>query len=129
MTVSPLAGEALYLSGLGPRPEFLLAAAATALIETPVFWLCGCRKGRELFLFAAINIISNLLLNEFLADAAFGIGAVLSVILGEVFVLALEYVLCGYGVKSLRGRRLFRALLLTNMVSFLAGELFFFGTG
>ncbi len=119
----------MHLANLGPRPEFLLAAAATALIETPVFRLCGCRKPRELSFFAAINIVSNLLLNEFLAEAASGMGQVLSVILGEAFVLALEYVLCGYGVESFRGRRLFRVLLLTNAVSFLTGELFFFGTG
>ncbi len=119
----------MYLASLGPRPEFLLVAAATVLIETPVFWLCGCRKPKELSLFAAINIVSNLLLNEFLAEAASGLGPVVPVILGEAFVLALEYVLCGYGVESFRGRKLFRVLLLTNTVSFLAGELFFFGTG
>ena len=127
MTI-PVVSETAFAvaDGLFSEPWLLDAALATAVIETPIFWLCGYRRRAEYLWFFFVNIISNLLLNEFI-DAASGSFSFLHAVLpGEIFVVLLEYALCGYAVKERGGGRLFRVLLLTNAASFLAGIVYFF---
>ena len=105
------------VAGEVPDAPMLAAALWTAVIEVPLFALCGYRGARELALFAGVNVVSNLLLNGFLAAAEWPWGA--AVAAGEAGVLLLEYALCRYFVPD-RGR-LFATLFVTNAASCLAG--------
>ena len=126
MTI-PVVSETVFAAadGVLSEPWLLDAALATAVIETPIFWLCGYRRAAEWLWFFVVNIVSNLLLNEFLAELPWTFPYAAAVLLGEIFVVFLEYALCGYAVREKSGKRLFRVLLLTNAVSFLAGVIFF----
>ena len=126
MTV-PVVPETAFMvaEGLFSEPWLLDAALATAVIETPIFWLCGYRRKTEWIWFFVVNIVSNLLLNEFLDAMPRTFSYLLAVLLGEIFVVLLEFALCGYAVREKGGKRLFRVLLLTNAVSFLAGVIYF----
>ena len=112
--------------GLLSEPELFFMAAATAAIETPIFWLCGYRRRAEWLWFAVVNLISNLLLNGFLSESSGTLPYFAALLLGEIFVVLLEFTLCGYAVREKGGARLFRVLLLTNAASFLAGVAYFF---
>lgn len=126
MTIPVVSEKAFALAGgVFSEPWLLDAALATAVIETPIFWLCGYRRAAEWTWFFVVNIVSNLLLNECLAELPWTLPYAAAVLLGEVFVVLLEYALCGYTVREKGGKRLFRVLLLTNAVSFLAGVIFF----
>ena len=122
----PVAPETAFALPGGAFPESWLwdAALATAVIETPLFRLFGYRRGAECLWFAVVNIISNLLLNEFLAAMPGTFPYAAAVLLGEVFVVLLEFALCGYAVRENGGARLFRALLWTNATSFFAGVIY-----
>ena len=74
---------------------FLTAALLTVLIEVPLFFFCGYRRPKELAGFAVVNIVSNLLLNEFLEQDPFA-WYWMSVVLGEITVILLEFCLCCY---------------------------------
>ncbi len=126
MTI-PVVSETAFAvaDGVLSDPWLLDAALATAVIETPIFWLCGYRRRAEYLLFFVVNIVSNLLLNEFLAATPRTFPYLAAVLLGEIFVVLLEYALCSYSVRDRGGKRLFRVLLLTNMVSFVAGIIYF----
>ena len=93
MTI-PVVSETAFAvaDGVFSDPWLLDAALATAVIETPIFCLCGYRRAAEWIWF---------------------------------FVVLLEYALCGYAVREKGGKRLFRVLLLTNAVSFVAGVIYF----
>ncbi len=106
-------------------PWLMEAALATAVIETPLFWLCGFRRLRESAWFFLVNLISNLLLNEFLGENLDTVSDSVAVLLGELLVLALEFALCDYVIKEKERGKLLRVLLLTNTVSFLTGVLYF----
>ncbi len=106
-------------------PWLLQLALATAAIETPIFWLCGYRRAAECLWFFVVNLVSNLLLNEFIAETPGTFPYPAAVLLGEIFVVALEFALCGYVVRENGGVRLLRVLLLTNVASFLAGVGYF----
>ena len=126
MTIPVVSETAFALAGgVLSEPWLLDAALATAVIETPIFWLCGYRRAAEWTWFFAVNIVSNLLLNEFLAETPRNFPYAAAVLLGEVFVVFLENALCGYAVRDKGGARLFRVLLLTNAVSFVAGIVYF----
>ena len=111
--------------GVFSEPWLWDAALATAVIETPIFWLCGYRRSVENVWFFVVNIVSNLLLNEFIGATPRNFPYPSAVLWGEVFVVLLEFALCGYVVEEKRGANLFRVLLLTNAVSFLAGVVYF----
>ncbi|MBR1730527.1 MAG: hypothetical protein IJ728_13500 [Selenomonadaceae bacterium] len=102
--------------------DFLQLALLTVIIEVPIFYLCGYRNFNDCLYFAAVNVISNLLLNGFLMSVNFN-SYNLSVAIGEIFVVILEFVLCCYWIKADR-RRLFKTLIFTNVVSFLIGLIF-----
>ena len=126
MTIPVVSETAFALAGgVLSEPWLLDAALATAVIETPLFWLCGYRRAAEWTWFFAVNIVSNLLLNEFLAETPRNFPYAAAVLLGEIFVVLLEYALCGYAVRERGGARLFCVLLLTNVVSFVAGIIYF----
>ena len=59
-------GTRIFVDWAEIEETFLTVALLTVLIEVPVFYFCGYRKPKELAGFAIVNIISNLLLNEFL---------------------------------------------------------------
>ena len=66
MTIPVVSETAFALAGgVFSEPWLLDAALATAAIETPIFWLCGYRRAAEWRWFFVVNIVSNLLLNEF----------------------------------------------------------------
>ena len=94
-------------------------ALATVLIEVPIFYFCGFRRMKDAIFFAAVNIVSNLLLNEFLqtADSTWTI-----IFVGEIFVIALEFVLCSYWIET--RLKLLKTLILTNVSSFLIGLIY-----
>ena len=124
VSVAPEVSVALS-GGVFSEPWLLDAALATAVIETPIFWLCGYRRAAEWIWFFVLNIVSNLLLNECLAELPWTFPYAAAVLFGEIFVVLLEYALCGYAVREKGGKRLFRVLLLTNAVSFVAGIVYF----
>ena len=126
MIVPVVSETAFALSGgVLSEPWLWDAALATAVIETPIFWLCGYRRSVENAWFFVVNIVSNLLLNEFIGATPRFFSYPVAVLLGEIFVVLLEFALCGYAVREKGGKRLFRVLLLTNAVSFLAGVIYF----
>ena len=100
----------------------LALALATAALEAPLFWLCGYRRAFSVLAFAGVNIVSNLMLNGFLASSPMPWAA--SVAAGEAAVVLLEYCLCRYFEKGGRAR-LFMTLVATNAASCLAGLAFF----
>ncbi len=124
VSVAPEVSAALS-GGVFSEPWLLDAALATAVIETPLFWLCGYRQRAEYLWFFIVNIVSNLLLNEFIDATPRDFPYPAAVLLGEIFVVLLEYALCGYAVRERGGARLFCVLLLTNVVSFVAGIIYF----
>ncbi len=99
-------------------------ALLTAAVETPVFWLCGYRRAFQCLCFAGVNVATNLLLNECLADQA-GLGHYEeAVALGEAAVLACEFALCRYFVPG-GALKLAGTVLAANLASFLAGIVLF----
>ena len=125
--IVPVVSETAFVLSGGVLSESWLwdAALATAVLETPIFWLCGYRRSVENAWFFVVNIVSNLLLNEFIGATPRNFPYPCTVLLGEIFVVLLEFALCGYAVREKGGKRLFRVLLLTNAVSFLAGVIYF----
>ena len=103
------------------QADLLTFALLTVLIEVPIFFLCGWRKFSDCAYFAGVNVVTNLLLNEFLStiDAEF---YWLVVLPAEVVVVLLEFVLCSYRFTENR-IRLLKVLILTNATSFLIGLL------
>ena len=99
-------------------------ALLTAGIETPLFYLFGCRRIGNCLWFAFINIMSNLLLNDVLRAAPLELcfwGILLS---GEFAVVVLEFALCLCLMPSIRpsgGGKLFLVVLGTNLTSFILG--------
>ena len=102
---------------------FLAVALITMLIEVPLFYFCGYRKLKEMAGFAAVNIISNLLLNEFLEQMPSS-WYWMAVVLGEIAVILLEFCLCCYFIKGDR-KKLFKILVLVNVCSVVTGYLLF----
>ena len=99
----------------------LETALLTAAIESPLFFLLGFRNANDIILFAGVNIISNLLLNNFLDAIEFSWNLVA---IGEIFVIILEFALCTYFIND-RLKKLFATLIITNLSSFAFGLIFF----
>lgn len=102
-----------------PESELIDFAFLTVMIEVPLFYLCGYRRPTDCLYFAGMNVVTNLLLNEFLEqiDAALYWQIILPC---EVFVVILEFVLCTYRFTENHGK-LLRVIIFTNTASFLAG--------
>ena len=103
--------------------DLLLFALLTVLIEVPIFWLCKYRTLKAVSVYTLVNIVSNLLLNEFLIFQDFYGYSV--IFLGEITVVFLEYCLCRCLLKITEPLKLFFVVLLTNVVSFTTGVLIF----
>ncbi|MCR4665764.1 MAG: hypothetical protein K5657_00520 [Desulfovibrio sp.] len=120
MTGSLVSGTPLGLLLLAP-------AFLTAAIETPLFWVLGFRRLHECLWFFVVNIVSNILLNEFLLTAAGTPHYNLLVAVCEGVVLLLEFALCRF-CTGCTARRLWLTLLFCNVCSFafgfLAGRVF-----
>ena len=116
-------GTRIYVDWAEIEEAFMVVALLTVLIEVPLFYFCGYRKPKELAGFAAVNIISNLLLNEFLEQDPFDWYWV-AVALGEIAVILLEFCLCSYFIQGDR-KKLFKTLVLVNICSVLLGEILF----
>lgn len=118
----PLPGSR-YLDYIA-QPESLENALLTVIIEVPLFYLLGYRRLYDCAYFAGVNIITNLLLNECLQFATDDTWYLCLLVVGESMVVALEFALCLYGLRT-EGKNLFRTLLLTNMASFLVGVIYY----
>lgn len=121
-----LPGSHVFLEWADIEDSFIASAFFTVLIEVPLFYFFGYRKPKELAGFAAVNIISNLLLNEFLEQDPFD-WYWLGVILGEITVVLLEFCLCCYFIKGDK-KKLFKTLVLVNVCSVLTGYVLFWFT-
>ena len=121
---SPLIpGTGIYLDWADIEDTFIAVALITVLIEVPLFYFCGYRKLKELAGFAAVNIISNLLLNEFLEQMP-SQGYWMAVVLGEFAVILLEFYLCSYFIRGDR-KKLFKTIALVNVCSVVLGYILF----
>lgn len=107
------------------QSELLEDAFLTVAIEVPLFYLLGYRRLRDCIYFAGVNIVTNLLLNEFLQSIMDDTWYLFLLLLGECMVIALEFALCIYGIPT-KGKKLFLTILLTNLASFLAGIVYYF---
>ena len=116
-------GTHIYLDWADIEDTFITTALMTVLIEVPLFYFCGYRKLKELAGFAIVNIISNLLLNEFLEQDPLD-SYWLAVVLGEIAVVLLEFCLCCYFIKGDR-KKLFKTLVLVNACSVVVGLILF----
>ncbi|MBR4908874.1 MAG: hypothetical protein IKZ43_07680 [Acidaminococcaceae bacterium] len=116
-------GTSIYVDWADIGDSLVAVALLTVLIEVPLFYFCGYRKAKELAGFAMVNMVSNMLLNEFLEQMPSG-GFWIAVILGEIAVILLEFCLCSYFIKGDR-KKLFKTLVLMNVCSVVLGEIFF----
>ena len=112
------------LTGTPLESWLLVPAVLTAVIETPLFWLCGYRHIGQCAWFMAVNIQTNLLLNEFLATQADALYADWLVVLCELVVVLLEFALCRSVVPG-TAKHLWLTLLTTNLSSYGLGLVLF----
>ena len=96
----------------------------TLLIELPIFWLCGF-SGKALAAFASVNVVSNLLLQEYISMHLPFFGVLIDVLMAEVVVCLLEYALCRCLLTTLQPKKLFFTVLLSNGSSFGIGYLMY----
>lgn len=97
----------------------LQIAFLTALLEMPIFYLCGYKRALELLCFGGANLLSNLLLNETLG-AYQGWSYWIALVIGELLVVALEFALMIYIIPDKR-KRLLQVIGFTNAVSLSIG--------
>lgn len=100
------------------QSDLLQFALLTVIIEVPLFYLCGYRRIKDCLYFAGVNVVTNLLLNEFLELTELSYWQI--ILPCEIMVVFLEFVLCSYRFTENR-RKLLGTLIFTNTVSFLAG--------
>lgn len=104
-------------------------AIFTALIETPIFYFAGYKNFRECSCFAAINIMSNLILNQYLDSMTFAgdsIEFMIILFISEIIIVLLEFALC-VCVNIDMTRKLFMTLIFTNLASFITGLIYALG--
>ena len=123
VVVMPSIQDTLETSFIIQVDDLLKTAFLTAAIEVPLFHICGYRSIKDCIYFAAINLVSNLLLNEFLAKVETeNYWTIVAVC--EIFVVILEFILCRYWIKT-DSKRLLKVLIFTNLVSFLTGVVYY----
>ena len=120
----PSIQEALVSDHIIQANDFMQTAFLTMFIEVPLFYICGYRNIKDCTYFAAVNLVSNLLLNEFLTEVETE-SYLAVVLLCEVFVVILEFVLCGYWIKT-DEKHLMKVLIFTNLISFLSGIVIYY---
>ncbi|MBQ7215463.1 MAG: hypothetical protein IJP54_01140 [Synergistaceae bacterium] len=102
----------------------IYTAILTALIETPIFYFAGYSDFTDCCCFVCINLISNTLLNQRLAESVFSWPLLF---LYELGVVILEFAMSCCIMRSIHRfslRKLLLVLFITNTVSFLAGLLY-----
>lgn len=104
--------------------RLLEVALLTIIIEVPIFYICGYRSFKLLGCFALVNFVSNLLLNEGLPIYTPTASYWLILIVAELLVIALEFVLMLYLIRE-EQKKLFKTLILTNLVSAVLGLILF----
>ena len=119
----PSIQDSLETSYIIQTDDLLKTAFLTAAIEVPLFYICGYRNVKDCIYFAAVNLVSNLLLNEFLAEVETE-NYWTVVVVCEVFVVILEFALCRYWIKT-DSKRLLKVLIFTNLISFLSGVVYY----
>ena len=119
----PSIQDTLETSFIIQADDLLKTAFLTAAIEVPLFYICGYRNVKDCIYFAAVNLVSNLLLNEFLAEIETENYWTI-VVICEIFVVILEFILCKYWIKT-DSKRLLKVLIFTNLVSFLSGVVYY----
>ena len=119
----PSIQDSLETSYIIQADDLLKTAFLTAAIEVPLFYICGYRNVKDCIYFAAVNLVSNLLLNEFLAEVETE-NYWTVVVVCEVFVVILEFALCRYWIKT-DSKRLLKVLIFTNLISFLSGVVYY----
>ena len=108
---------ASLVTGTPLRWWLLMPALLTAAIETVIFWLFGYRRARQCLWFAGVNIVTNLLLNEFLMTQARNAQYDRLVPVCELVVILLEFALCRYAMGG-TARRLWLTLAVSNACSY-----------
>lgn len=92
-----------------------LAFTLTALIETGLFYVLGYRDRKTLVLIAAVNVLSNILLNlsfRYLSYERF-------LVPGEILVVICEYLAYASYMKG--SLKLFLITLCANLLTFFIG--------
>lgn len=105
--------------------RLLEVACLTVIIEVPIFYCFGYKRWQQLLAFALANIASNLLLNEALPPYSPTPGYWMTLIAGELLVVALEFALMLYIVLEQR-QKLFQTIVITNLVSIIVGIILLF---
>jgi len=106
--------------------RYLLALFLTIALEEGVAFLLGLRTRRHILAVAAVNTLTNPVLNYSLLVLGF-LGMDVSyggIVLLEILVVAVEWLLLVYLFGGLRGRLLLVSLLM-NAASFIGGLLIF----
>ena len=124
VVVVPSIQEAFVSDSIIQANDFLQTAFLTMFIEVPLFYICGYRNIKDCIYFGAVNLVSNLLLNEFLTEVETE-NYVTVVLLCEVFVVILEFILCSYWIKTDK-KHLMKVLIFTNLISFLSGIIIYY---
>ena len=123
VVVMPSMQETIESNYIIQADDLLRTAFLTAAIEVPLFYICGYKNFKDCIYFAAVNIVSNLLLNEFIAEIDLE-NYWTAVIVCEIFVVILEFALCSFWIKT-DGKRLLKILIFTNLCSFLSGIVYY----
>lgn len=97
------------------------ACGITVLIETGFFALCGYRDGDEMLIVACANVVTNLLLNLFLAWFRIERNAVIYLL--EAVVVLAEYAV--YALSFGHSVRLFLLTFAANCLSYGTGLLLY----
>ena len=88
--------------------------------------MSGYKNFSKCLYFAGINIITNLMLNQYLDSITFAGDSpefMIILFISEFIIIMLEFALCAC-VNIMTSRKLFLTLLFTNSVSFILGVIY-----
>lgn len=106
------------------EPDLLVYAILTVILEVPIFYTLGYKNRKILMNFASANIISNLMMNEYLMTVG-NEKYWWMLTCSEFAVVTFEYCFMHYFVLN-DSRKLLRSLIITNFISCMIGIAFFF---
>lgn len=95
----------------------------TLLLEGIIFWLFKFRQKRSWFIFLAINLVTQGVLNVFLNNGASLMPSYLifSLIIGEIFVFAAEMIAFPIFIDEHKKGRILIYVFIANLISLIAG--------
>jgi len=113
-------------SGVYPFRSFLLVSIRlllTLLLEGIVFWLFGFRQKKSWFIFLAINLITQGILNIWLNSDGLLLPSYLifSLVFGEFFVFLVEIVTFPIFIKEYKRSHVVAYAFFANLISLIAG--------